>query len=76
MRNRIVVYPDQSSAISSVTIYPSDRLIGIEYTSSCKVYTYVLKDLSVIGSIAETQAYGESLGKCINRAIKAGRITK
>ena len=75
MHNRILIYPASSSAISSITIYPQDRVLGVEFTSSRKTYSYVINDLSVIGSLVETQTYGESLGKCVNRALKAGRIS-
>jgi hypothetical protein len=75
MKNRTVIYPNNSSAISSITIYPQDRMLGVEYTSSCKAYAYVIRDLSVIYDLVETQIFNESMGKCINSAIKANRIS-
>lgn len=76
MKNRTVIYPSKSSAISSITIYPQDRMIGIEYTSSCKAYTYVIRDRSIIYDLVETQISNESLGKCVNAAIKTNRIAR
>lgn len=75
MRNRTVIYPSTSSAISSITIYPQDRLVGIEYSSSCKAYTYVLKDLKVVHDLVDAQASGASIGSLVNKSIKDGRLS-
>lgn len=74
MKTRTIIYPNKSSAISSITIYPQDKLMGIEYTSGCKAYTYSIVDLSIIYDLLDAQVFGESFGKLINSSIKSNRL--
>ena len=74
--NRTVIYPANSSAISSITIYPSARVLGVEYASSAKAYSYSINDISVVYDLMEVQVFNQSFGKLINKATRDGRLVR